>query len=134
MLSGARRKWNESQKVSTTIAALFAHYEKIETKQTLSSKVNQICIGFERDRIKKNHGIKEDNIYKLFIPLGLEKDDFDSTWLSTLDSYGENRGNTAHTAARTQQPIDVTTELSTINLILNGLKDFDVFINKKIKQ
>lgn len=31
-----------------------------------------------------------------------------------------------------QQPIDVTTELPTITLIINGLKEFDLLINKKI--
>lgn len=134
MLTNARAKWNVSQKVNTAIAALFANYEKIETSTTLSTKINQICVKFEKERIKKNHGIKEDNLYKLFIPLGFEKDDFDSTWLSTVDSYGEDRGNTAHTAAKTQQPIDVGTEISTVNLILNGIKDFDLLVNIKIKQ
>ncbi|GAB1157114.1 hypothetical protein YWY31_31390 [Paenibacillus illinoisensis] len=134
MLTKAREKWNDKKRVNITIAALFANYERIETMAPLDTKINQVCVSFERERIRKNHGIKEDNLFKLFIPLGFEKDDFDSTWLATINSYGKDRGNTAHTAAKTQQPIDLQTEISTLDIIVNGIKDFDSLVKIKIKQ
>jgi len=55
----------------------------------------------------------------------IHKNDFNVTFLATLDSWGGARGQTAHTSARTQQPIDLVTEIETLKLILQGIEDFE---------
>ncbi|NEU29170.1 hypothetical protein GN156_00030 [bacterium LRH843] len=125
LLNYAKEKWNTHKEVNITIAALFAHYEKIEANLPLGTKINQIVSRFQRSRIDQNHGIKEENLVKLFIPLGIDKENFDVAWLSTINSYGKDRGKTAHTAAKTQQPIDVNTELRTLEYILEGIEQLD---------
>lgn len=47
-------------------------------------------------RIGDNHGIKRTNLYGLLLPLGFEENDFDDLWLSSMDSFGANRGDVAH--------------------------------------
>jgi hypothetical protein len=36
--------------------------------------------------------------------LGLDIFELDSAWLSTMDSFGSKRGETAHASGKTQQP------------------------------
>jgi hypothetical protein len=47
-------------------------------------------------RIGDNNGIKRTNLYGLLLPLGFEENDFDDLWLSSMDSFGANRGDIAH--------------------------------------
>ncbi|EMS70539.1 HEPN domain-containing protein [Ruminiclostridium cellobioparum] len=130
LLIQAKKRWDRQKKVNITVAALFANFERIEKNIPLNTKINQVIRSFEEQRIKSNHGIKEENLIKLFVPLGIDKDEFDSTWLSTIDSYGAGRGNTAHTSARTQQPIDLGTEIQTLNYILQGIEQFEVLVKR----
>lgn len=47
-------------------------------------------------RIGDNNGIKRSNLFGLLLPLGFEEGDFDDLWLSSMDSFGANRGDVAH--------------------------------------
>ncbi len=42
--------------------------------------------------IQTNHGVKETNILKLLIPVGVDHSKLDPLWLATIDSFGETRG------------------------------------------
>src|SRR5690606_34796337 len=76
--------------------------------------------------IKKNNGIKENNLIGFFKPIGYE---IDPTLQSTLNDYGKTRGDIAHTSFNTQQPLDPATEKSNIRQILNELANFDNELN-----
>lgn len=85
-----------------------------------------------RKEINSNHGIKEENIRKLFGPLGYKIDEFDVSFISTLSSFGTLRGEMAHTSAnKTQQPLDQNTELTRINDLLVGIEAFEIVLNSK---
>lgn len=133
LLLNAKRKWDIYHKANITIACLFAHYQKIETNASTSTKIYQVINKFERDRIEQNNGIKEQNLVKLFVPLGIDKDDIDATWLATIDSYGSGRGTVAHTSASTQQPIDINTEIQTVGFILQGIQQLEMKIIQILK-
>lgn len=47
-------------------------------------------------RIGDNNGIKRANLFGLLLPLGFTANDFDDIWLSSMDSFGANRGDVAH--------------------------------------
>ena len=81
-----------------------------------------------------NHGIKEANVIAMLYPLGFTEADLDTTLLATLNSYGANRGSTAHQAAHTQQPIDPKSEKETVNLILTEFKKLDETFSKSKKE
>jgi hypothetical protein len=76
-----------------------------------------------------NHGIKEENILKILLPLSLKGSDIDPTWLGTIDSFGAARGETAHSSIKVQQPLDPKGEAITVDSILRGLKEIDQFLN-----
>jgi hypothetical protein len=76
--------------------------------------------------IDNNHGIREDNLFQIFYPIGLKMSDMDNTWLATMDSFGISRGEVAHTSIKTQQPIDPATVFKKITSdILPGLMKLD---------
>lgn len=72
-----------------------------------------------------NNGVKEENVLRILLPLGLSGSDIDRTWLNTLHSFGTAHGETAHTSIGMQCRIDPESELKTVNDIIEGLKDID---------
>lgn len=131
LLTKAEKKWIERKIANYNLSSLFIWHEKIDKNDTNETKANMIIADFRKE-IKTNHGIKEENIKKLFGPLGYKIDDFDATFISTLSSFGTLRGETAHTSAnKTQQPLDQNTELNRIRDLLNGIEDFEDVLNSK---
>ena len=72
-----------------------------------------------------NNGIRESNILRLLLPVGIRETDIDSTWLSTIDSFGKERGDTAHNSGRVSQPPDPKNEFDKVTQIVNGLVGID---------
>ena len=73
-----------------------------------------------------NHGIRERNVLKLLLPVGIREIEIESAWLATIDGFGNNRGTTAHQSAKKPQTIpDPKSELETVKAILKGLVPID---------
>lgn len=66
----------------------------------------------------------------MILPIGLSAGDVDATWLNTLDTFGVNRGEIAHTSIKTQQQIDPQDELKTVEGLLKGLEILDGLVDK----
>jgi len=80
--------------------------------------------------LANNHGIKEENVLQLLLPLGVRPSEIDSAWLSTIDSFASARGKTAHKSVKTQQPPDPKTERDNVKQILEGLKEIDKMLGR----
>jgi|ERR1700674_244880 len=78
----------------------------------------------------QNHGIRETNVLKMLLPIGFARTEIDTTWLSTMDSFGTNRGETAHTSYKPTQLVDPATEKSTVDAILKGLAVLDAVFTR----
>lgn len=130
LLSKAITKWKTKKKANLTIVSLLAHFKKIEKDDDLNTKINRIVSDFSKEIINKNHGIKAKNISDMFVPLGIDKGEIDAALLAALDSFGANRGETAHNSGKVQNPIDLRTEVGNVRFIGEGIKD----IEKKIKE
>lgn len=63
-----------------------------------------------RENVKKNNGVKSNNILNLLKPLGITGSQLDNIWLQTMNTYGEIRGGHAHNTRRAVQPIDPQSE------------------------
>lgn len=125
LLEKAEEKWNRQHIANYNFASLLVHHEKIEKMHDVETKVNKIIIDY-RQLIRENHGIKEHNIKKMYEPLGYNISDFDSIFLATLSSYGELRGEIAHSSVKhTQQSFDKNDEYDKIDKILEGILQFE---------
>jgi RiboL-PSP-HEPN len=102
-----------------------------EEKIKISKKIDLALESFKRV-ISQNHGVKEDHILALLLPIGIDSDGLDPAWLATMNTFGENRGEVAHKSAtsyRTVQPPDPATELNTVKQITHELLKIDELIN-----
>lgn len=132
LVEDAYDKWNRTKKANRIMASLFVEAEKINTKESIETKVGKIVSDYKIKIAKNNHGIKASNISTIFKPLGYDTDDFDSAFIATIESFGTDRGLVAHTSAKsTTSMYDQATEINRIDTILQGILDFQEDLLKK---
>jgi hypothetical protein len=121
------RRNSSPPRCSPTVSRLIVYKsvrgkEKIEsvTEETIASAVT-----YYENIVNRNHGIKPDNLFSIFMPIGLTHDDFDPLLMNDLNAFGTLRGGIAHTAARLQQGSSPSTEKRKVENILSGLSHLD---------
>lgn len=125
--------WQNDKKVTLPIVGLLANYEKVDTNESISTKINKIATDYNNMLSKSNHGIKEENLKKIFGNLGIDVSELDVIWVSTLSSYGSSRGTIAHTSAMVQIPINIQEAINDTNIILQGIENFEIELIKQTK-
>nr|WP_254449422.1 hypothetical protein [Anabaena sp. UHCC 0253] len=86
--------------------------------------------------INENHGLKEKNLLALLLPIGLDIKDLDTSWLVTMNTFGENRGEVAHKSASFYsiiQPINPVDEVNMVKQIIQDLLKIDELMNLLMK-
>lgn len=73
--------------------------------------------------VGSSHGIREHNIYKLFMPLGFSITDFSLTAIQNLDSFGVLRGRIAHNRVREVENLSFNDTRDKIRKVGNSIKD-----------
>ncbi len=127
----AFKRWSKSRTKSNVLLALVSFCENEVSGQELEDRINKALSSYIH-KLKKNNGIKEKNLLEILLPVGIEYNQIDTTWLNIMTSFGTNRGEVAHSTATVQQPLDPSTLKSTVALILSEIKKIDKEI-KKIK-
>lgn len=125
----AFKSWKINKTKSNVLLSLVSFHETKIGEQGIVDRVNKTLTTYIHN-LRQNHGIKEQNILSILLPVGLDIDDIDATWLNTISSFGQNRGEIAHTSATVQQPLDPATIKTTISQIMSEIEDIDI----KIKQ
>lgn len=125
--------WQNDKKVTLPIVGLLANYEKVDTNDSISTKINKIAADYSSMLSKSNHGIKEENLRKIFGNLGVDISELDTIWVATLSSYGSSRGTIAHTSAMVQIPINIQEAIHETNIILEGIENFEIEIIRQTK-
>lgn len=123
--------WRNEKKVTLPIVGLLGNYEKIETNDNIDTKINKVANDYLVKVLKGNHGIKEENLKKIYVNLGIDTSEFDLMWIMALSSYGSSRGTIAHTSAMAQNPINIQEAIADTNYILNGIELFEQEIEKQ---
>ncbi|MFG3584245.1 HEPN domain-containing protein [Streptomyces sp. NPDC047990] len=98
---------------------------------SLAARIESAQTDLHRYARKQNHGIKEKNILRMLLPIGLQESDIDSGWLSATDTWATARGDAAHKGAKMQVRPDPKNELKTVNIILGGFRDIDTQMEQK---
>jgi hypothetical protein len=135
--TAAYSSWFIDRQPRQCLLALLAYYEGALFKMPSEISTNRASESPLRVRVKaakdhyvnwatsQNHGIREENILRLLLPVGILESDLDPAWLQLVDAFGTDRGATAHQARRTQHPPDPATELQTVRGIARGLRTID---------
>jgi hypothetical protein len=134
----ALSSWTANRKKSSCLKAVLA-YSGNELSYETAKKVDSNNIAFRLNKavnhfvslIQKNHGVKENNLLSILIPLGIELSEIDPVWLSTMDAFGSLRGTIAHNSTSVHTLIDRNTEVQRINTqILPEVQRLDRLISK----
>jgi hypothetical protein len=138
---GAVKRWDANGSLGIILMSLVAFHSRQRTvthshlkdectgrKQRLRETVTQANNAFIA-AVEKNHGIREENVLKLLLPIGIKATEIDSTLLNTIDSFGATRGESAHRSVHTQQMIDPKNEDETVKAILAGLAKIDQMLD-----
>lgn len=140
-------QWTNTKKVSDTLFCLVVHYHhgfaiegseeepafSAETRPKVKNAIKdvvEIAMRQYRTIHDKNHGIKEVDLCRLVLPVGVRKDELDQLWLTNLDEFGKRRGDVAHKAIKAQQQIDPKSELQVVEDLVKGLRELDELIAK----
>lgn len=133
----AVRKFDVDRKPHIVVLSLVAFQL---TQSQLSEKYLKDCYTNQSDHLNlalvsanncyqytltNNHGIREDNILGMLLPIGFTVTDIDLTWLSDMNSFGRTRGETAHTSFTPTKLVDPGTEKATVAQLVNGLAQID---------
>lgn len=133
-------KWildKKSSHVLMSIAA-FSHPKKEIPGNMSNQKVNDegliekrldTCVKKYMGIIDRNHGIKEENLLKILLPLGIHLNDIDNTFLISADSFGHYRGNLAHNSIKTKSLTDPFAKKKEVNYLLTEIRKLDTKIN-----
>jgi hypothetical protein len=141
-LNDAFDAWMVDRRPRTCLIALLAYHEgnlgEIPTTISgtgtsatpLRSRMRDARDQYIRWVRTQNHGIREANILRLLLPVGIMESDLDQAWLQQIDAFGSARGDTAHQALRTQQPPDPSNEYQTVRGIVAGMRKVDRLLSK----
>ncbi|WP_217238746.1 hypothetical protein [Streptomyces sp. AC555_RSS877] len=97
----------------------------------LEARIEAARADMHRYARKQNHGIKEKNLLRLLLPIGLREADIDSGWLSATETWATARGDAAHKGAKMQVKPDPQNELKIVNVVLDGFRDLDIQMDSK---
>jgi len=131
----AYKGWWLDQQPRTTLISLMAYCERnFPAREALAEddgpdmreRITAAKDEFMRWVRVENHGIKERNVLKLLLPVGIREHEIETAWLATIDSFGSDRGTTAHQSASKPQALpDPKSELETVKAIVKGMIPID---------
>lgn len=114
----------------TTDSASFVEAKKhVKLTNSSTEDVLDFIVTVFYNIINTNHGVKEDNLRKLLIPIGIRISDINPPWLVDMTNYGGLRGHAAHHSG-VRISINPQDELNIVNNVLVGLSDLDELIGK----
>lgn len=80
----------------------------------------------------QNNGIKEKNLLRILLPLGVEEADIDMNWLHTVEGWATQRGETAHVGRKVNWQPDPEQELKKVRMIRDGFRDIDAALARTV--
>ena len=136
----AYNRWITNQKSSKPLLALVAYYDGQyqsvpeahdgnRSDENLDVRIQKAYTSYNSLVRVNNHGIKETNILRVFLPIGIRIDDLDENLLIALNNFGAERGRIAHStrASNLTTPDDA---LNTVSSIIKLIDSFDSFLHE----
>jgi len=138
-------EWARTRKANDVLLCLIAHYHHgydleeeglspafpESSRPKVKEAVKEVVDVAFRQYVtihEQNHGVREANLKRLVLPIGVRKDDLDPTWIVNLEEFGKRRGEVAHKTAKAQQQIDPKAEFNDVTSLLVGLDTLDKLV------
>lgn len=135
VVNGCYATFTQHGRVAIPVAALCATYggKLLKVDRSASEPLSDIVnssVSSHYQEIRNNHGIKEENVCKLLLPLGVKHSSLDPSWLANLTSFGSRRGDAAHRSYGSQIQPDPVQERLDVRRIVDGLTFVDGELRK----
>lgn len=127
-LTSYHSSWSVNDSISNEEIIQMAK-SRVNIKESVDKVINLAQTQFMQ-RVKDNHGIKENNFHVLILPTGIDPSELDATWITNLNNFGSLRGAVAHNSKRATGQINPKDELNTVTSLVFGLEELD----KRISQ
>lgn len=127
-LASYHSSWSVGDNISNEEIIQIAK-SRVNIKESVDKVINLAQTQFLQ-RIKDNHGIKENNFHVLIVPTGIDPSELDATWITNLNNFGSLRGAIAHNSKRASDEINPQDELNAVESLVSGLEDLDRRINQ----
>jgi len=140
----AVRDWKSNKKPTIVIISFLASYhsswnvlEEIKNEEIIQiaksrkngkDSVEEVIDLAQKQftqKLKDNNGVKDKNFKTLILPLGVEINSLDQTWLTNLDGFGTKRGEIAHKAKGAQGSINPKDEFDLVSSLMVGIEYLD---------
>lgn len=135
------QRWRHDGRASVALVALLSYHQGslgavLESltrpprrpPPTLDARVDAVHASY-RDSVKNNHGIKEKNLLRLLLPIGVRETQLPVGWLQDMNTLGAERGVAAHqTGHRVRQPPDAARTRSLVQAAVSGLGSLDTML------
>ncbi|MFD8173634.1 HEPN domain-containing protein [Streptomyces sp. NPDC059709] len=144
VVNTAFSRWEYSGVISTSLLSVVAYKESLHAipeslsdasqkkkYPDLKARVEAAKNEFNRYVRTKNHGIKEKNILRLLMPIGVTEDEIDPVWVNLTETWATARGEVAHSSAKMQVRPDPQNEVKTVRQLLSGFRDVDILMTRK---
>ncbi len=132
-------KWLNNNEFKKPLLSILAfHNIKFNNIPTRASEINSgndltfrisRCVNDFKNIIKRNNGIKEENILPLLVNIGMDASELDPLLLNNLSSFGRNRGDIAHNSFSVISLINPVDETDLVDKIIDDIKEIDYNIS-----
>ncbi|MBF0553112.1 MAG: hypothetical protein HQK96_00990 [Nitrospirae bacterium] len=159
----AYTNWNSNRTLSTALVSLALYsecgFEKVKIELInligqnnnrmnviLKQALNSFIINIDRRNgikdviekyhviVKDNNGIKEVDLLRLLLPIGVDLMVVEDNWLADLNQFGTRRGNIAHQShTKAKEILYPLSQKKLVERILHGIKDLDKALIKLYK-
>lgn len=139
-VNAAYQGWAADNRPRTTLTALMTFTKAkaagapdslhLEQRHTLRGRLDEARKSYVNWVKNQNHGIREANVLGILLPAGIREHEINAAWLQTIDSFGDDRGDTAHQAGRPETPPHPASEFATVRAIIEGLIPLDIRLQK----
>lgn len=124
----AQEQWKRHTRCTPLLSRIILYHHATDknaldaiSDDTVSKAVNAFLY-----RLKQNHGIKEQHLRNILLPLGINHQALDTRLIAACNQLARKRGQFAHASFKAHQPIDPKTERDNIHMnILPELKKLD---------
>lgn len=128
LVSRAREQWQRHARCTPLLSRVILYHHATEKKELEAISTDAVikAVNAFLYRLKQNHGIKEQHLRNILLPLGINHQTLDTQLIAACNQLARKRGQFAHASFKAHQPIDPKTERDNIHKnILPELKKLD---------
>lgn len=141
----ARDRWRKDGRARPPLVALVAFHEggfgapakalvyrgSRKAPPTLDERIGTAFEAYDDFVRKENHGVREPNLLRVLLPIGVRESDLDPPWVAQMNTFGGRRGSVAHSSAGAiKSAPDPAGAREEILAIVAGLEQLDSLLAK----